>query len=54
MDENKYARLMKSTESLDTLNIFFRFYKDIKYAQKHEYIKAFIEENARYVQNLDI
>ena len=52
MDENKYARLMKSTESLDTLNIFFRFYKDIKYAQKHEYIKAFIEENNKELSDI--
>ena len=52
MDENKYARLVKSTESLDTLNIFFRFYKDIKYAQKHEYIKAFIEENNKELSDI--
>ena len=52
MDENKYARLVKSTESLDTLNIFFGFYKDIKYAQKHEYIKAFIEENNKELSDI--
>ena len=45
-NDDNYKKYLKSTESLDTLNIVFRFYKDKKYSEKYEYMNAFIRENS--------